>query len=36
MTFSGEEGRQNYWKNPEHDSLKAQFHPILEDIIVLD
>ncbi|GLQ73530.1 Dabb family protein [Vibrio penaeicida] len=36
MTFADEEGRQNYLKHPEHESLKAQFHPILEDIIVLD
>ncbi|CCN37570.1 putative Stress responsive A/B Barrel Domain superfamily [Vibrio nigripulchritudo SO65] len=36
MTFADEAGRQNYLEHPEHEDLKAKFHPILEDIVVLD
>ena len=36
MTFSDEEGRQNYLPHPEHDALKDVFRPLLEDIIVFD
>jgi hypothetical protein len=36
MTFSNEEGRQNYLPHPEHEALKKVFNPILEDIIVFD
>ncbi|MGY3569861.1 Dabb family protein [Vibrio paucivorans] len=36
MTFSDEEGRQNYLPHPEHDALKEVFRPLLEDIVVFD
>ncbi len=36
MTFSDEEGRQNYLPHPEHEALKEVFRPLLEDIVVLD
>ncbi|MCV2402426.1 Dabb family protein [Marinomonas sp. C2222] len=36
MTFLNEEARQDYLPHKEHDSLKAVFVPLLEDIIVFD
>ncbi len=36
MTFADEAGRQNYLPHPEHEALKKEFGPLLEDIIVLD
>ena len=36
MTFSDEEGRQNYLPHPEHEALKDVFRPLLEDIVVFD
>ena len=36
MTFSNEEGRQNYLPHVEHEALKKVFRPLLEDIIVFD
>ncbi|MCP3849364.1 MAG: Dabb family protein [Gammaproteobacteria bacterium] len=36
MTFTNEEGRQNYLPHPEHDKLKEVFRPLLEDIVVFD
>ncbi len=35
MTFSDEEGRQNYLLFSEHEVLKKVFRPLLEDIVVL-
>lgn len=36
MTFTDENGRQNYLPHPEHEALKDVFRPLLEDIIVFD
>lgn len=36
MTFTDENGRQNYLPHPEHQALKEVFRPLLEDIIVFD
>lgn len=36
MTFTDENGRQNYLLHPEHQALKDVFRPLLEDIIVFD
>lgn len=36
MTFADEQGRDNYLPHPEHEQLKAQLDPLLENIIVLD
>ena len=36
MTFTDENGRNNYLPHPEHNALKKIFSAILEDIIVLD
>ena len=36
MTFTDETARDHYLPHPEHDVLKAQLGPILEDIIVFD
>lgn len=36
MTFANEAGRQNYLPHPEHDALKHDFWPLLEDIVVVD
>ncbi|AWX98590.1 stress protein [Marinomonas primoryensis] len=36
MTFTDEVARDYYLPHPEHDVLKAQLGPILEDIIVFD
>jgi len=36
MTFADEAGRQNYLPHPEHEILKADFGPFLDDIIVVD
>ena len=36
MTFANEAARQNYLPHPEHEILKADFGPLLEDIIVVD
>lgn len=36
MTFSNEAALHHYLPHPEHEVLKAQLGPIMEDIIVLD
>jgi hypothetical protein len=36
MTFANERGRDNYLPHPQHEALKAQLVPLLENIIVLD
>lgn len=36
MTFKDETARQHYLPHPAHEALKAEFLPVLEDIIVLD
>ncbi|MBT2919559.1 stress protein [Vibrio sp. V09_P4A23P171] len=36
MTFTDEQGRQNYLPHPEHNVLKDVFRPLLEEIIVFD
>jgi len=36
MTFSNEQGRQNYLPHPEHIALKEIFVPLVEDIVVFD
>ena len=36
MTFADEAGRQNYLPHPDHEILKADFGPFLDDIIVVD
>ncbi|GIC77526.1 Dabb family protein [Moritella sp. F3] len=36
MTFTDENGRQNYLPHPEHEALKDVFRPLIEDIIVFD
>ena len=36
MTFADETARQRYLPHPAHESLKAVFSPVLQDIIVLD
>lgn len=36
MTFDNEAARDYYLPHPEHDALKAEFRPLLEDIIVFD
>jgi hypothetical protein len=36
MTFADEQGRNNYLPHPEHELLKAELDPLLENIIVLD
>lgn len=36
MTFENEDGRNEYLPHPGHESLKAIFIPVLEDIIVFD
>jgi hypothetical protein len=36
MTFADEQGRENYLPHPQHEALKAQLDPLLENIIVLD
>lgn len=36
MTFTNEEGRQNYLQHPEHEALKKALKPLLEDLLVFD
>jgi len=36
MTFADEAGRENYLPHPAHDTLRAIFKPLVEDIIVFD
>jgi hypothetical protein len=36
MTFADEAALDHYIPHPDHDALKAQLGPILEDIIVFD
>ncbi len=36
MTFADERGRDHYLPHPQHEALKAQLDPLLENIIVLD
>jgi hypothetical protein len=36
MTFTDEQGRDNYLPHPEHEKLKARLDHLLENIIVLD
>jgi hypothetical protein len=36
MTFTSEEGRQQYLPHPEHLALINLFSPLLEDIVVFD
>lgn len=36
MTFADERGRENYLPHAQHELLKAQLDPLLENIIILD
>ncbi|HCS62720.1 MAG TPA: stress protein [Cellvibrio sp.] len=36
MTFADEAARSRYLPHPEHEALKQQFVPLVEDIIVFD
>ncbi|WP_439510454.1 Dabb family protein [Marinimicrobium koreense] len=36
MTFADEQARQRYLPHPEHDALKAEFVPLVADIVVFD
>jgi hypothetical protein len=36
ITFTNEEGRQNYLAHPEHETLKRKFTDVLEKIVVFD
>ncbi|EOD80092.1 hypothetical protein D515_00916 [Grimontia indica] len=36
MTFANQAGREQYLPHPEHDKLKLDFVPLIEDITVFD
>ena len=36
MTFTNEEGRQNYLQHAEHEALKKVLKPLLDDLLVFD
>lgn len=36
MSFDSDQARQHYLPHPEHESLKAIFSPLIDDIIVFD
>jgi hypothetical protein len=36
ITFTNEEGRQNYLPHPEHETLKKKITDVLEKIVVFD
>lgn len=36
MTFESEEARDNYLPHPEHERVKAEILPCINDIIVFD